>query len=561
MGGERKFRVFLPGSYARAGRRYPVLYWLHGYESSQEVDAYSRDIAAYVAAHDLLVVDTGPVETTGMFPMYLPELIAYVDKTLHTIPDRDHRGLSGFSAGGFMAFYLAGKYPDLVSSASSFMGPTEYSVGPKGFDVEYCADDFYANLAGVRTRLVTGSRDFIQFYHRRLNAVWHYAKGDHETEDFDSGHGTPGMAKTLDFHMHAFANPLPKPAVFTHADAYPNFTVWGWEVTSDRRRPGFTVLENVSASGFRSSVREWLPGGAPIPGVRLSVASPPVYVPGSAHAVTVIRLRDGKTQERMLKADAQGRLDFDLDGDAYEIGVSAAGLVTVSGYTQEDAAWVTEGRPAHIRVQFRNKGAARTLASEIRWASSDPGVRFDPQSSRLFGLAPGESASLPVTVTATAPARPVVRIFAMEGARQLPLDVPVFPPAEVSRDFRIVDGKTAAVFQTGVKSVELNLGEGNGDGYAAPGESFAILLPDGGGFRAAELFSSDSCLDLTVRASDNWSDYDHTGASAKYTVAQIPSQCEPGHPLKMLARIVEPNAPNHTVRYAAIEFPIWYRRK
>ena len=138
-------------------------------------------------------------------------------------------------------------------------------MGPRDFPVEYRHDDMYGNYEGVRTRLVTGSRDFIQFYHRQMNAIWKFARDWHETEDFDSDHGTPGMAKTLEFHMNAFAHPLPRPAVWSHADVYPNFTVWGWEVASDRKQPGFTTLENVSATGFRSAVREWLPDGATLP--------------------------------------------------------------------------------------------------------------------------------------------------------------------------------------------------------------------------------------------------------------------------------------------------------
>jgi len=115
------------------------------------------------------------------------------------------------------------------------------------------------------------------------------------------------------------------------------------------------------------------------------------------------------------------------------------------------------------------------------------------------------------------------------------------------------------VFQHGVEKDELTLGEGNGDGYAAPGETFALLLRDGDAMRAAELFSTDACLDLTVRASDSWVNYDHTGASAKYTLATIRKDCQPGRTVRMMARVVLPHAPNHTVRYVPIEFPIWYR--
>src|SRR5439155_856535 len=81
--------------------------------------AFNEKIAADVAAHDLLVVSTGPVETNGEFPLYFPELVQQIDKTLRTIPDRDHRGVAGAAMGGFMAQWTAGKFPDLVGSASS----------------------------------------------------------------------------------------------------------------------------------------------------------------------------------------------------------------------------------------------------------------------------------------------------------------------------------------------------------------------------------------------------------------------------------------------------------
>jgi hypothetical protein len=558
MNANRTYRVFLPASYAASQKRYPVVYWFHGYENSAEVNAYSKDISDYLAAHDLIVVDSGPLETTGQFPMYFQELMDQVDHTLRTVSDREHRGVSGFSAGGFLAFLVADKFPDLVSSASSFMGPTEYAAGPKGFEAEYNADDAYANYDGVRTRLVTGSRDFIQFYHRRLNAIWSFTRGTHETEEFAADHAAAGVAKTLDFHMHAFAAPLPKPAAFTHSDIYPNFGVWGWEVASDRRQPGFTVLENVSATGFRSSVREWIPGGATIPAVKLSVASARLYAPASPHTVTYIRLRDGQMRHASQKADAQGRLSFELDGDAYEVGISSESVIAISGCDVADAGWLATGKPVKLRIKFLNKGAARSASAPIQWESPDAGVKFASASSQLFSLMPGESVPLPVTVTVPE-GRSMVRIIAVKGTVRMPIDVPAFPDAHTVADFQIADGRTVTAYQHATEKKPVALGEGNGDGHAAPGESFAVLLPDGEALRAAELFSGDSCVDTSVRASDSWTDYDHTGASAKYTLASIRKDCDPGHVVHMLARIVVPNAPLHQVRYAAIEFPVWYR--
>ncbi|HEY1342726.1 MAG TPA: alpha/beta hydrolase-fold protein [Bryobacteraceae bacterium] len=589
MGENRAYRIFLPPAYASSQRRYPVIYWFHGYGERFNNSANGRNyddggyngdtIANYVATHEVIVVkwdgwnprtpneqyvrpyNVGPVETSRQFALYFPELVEHIDKTLRTLADRDHRAATGYSMGSFMSYWVAGKYPDLVGSASAFMPSPEFVAGPQGFDAEYSLEDTFANFAGVRTRLVTGSRDFIQFYHRRLNAIWMFAKPDHETENFDSDHGTPGIAKTFDFHLRAFASPLPKPEVFSHADIYPNFTVWNWEVVSDRKQPGFTVLDEVSRTGFRSAVRQWIPDGAAIPEVKLSIVSARLYPAGSTQSVTYIRLRDGKVRRAQQKADAQGRLTFDLDGAAYEIGVSVEPLLAISGYEVEGAPWASAGKPVTIRVKFWNKGGARMPTALLKWENPNPGVKLASPTGRLYGLNPGESAMIPVTFTAEDPARAVVRLYAVDGARRIPLTVPLFPPAEPAREFTIVDGGDAIAFQHAVEKATVTLGEGNRDGHAAPGETFAVLLPDGGALRAAELFTNDACVDNSVRASDYWGAYDSVGASAKYSLPTIRPECPPGHIVHMLARILIPNKPNHEVRYATLEFPVWYRNQ
>jgi hypothetical protein len=359
--------------------------------------------------------------------------------------------------------------------------------------------------------------------------------------------------------MKSFADPLPKPSVFSHADVYPNFTVWGWEAGSNRRQPGITVLENVSASGFRSAVREWIPGGATIASVKLSITSAPrLYPASSQQTVTYVRLRDGKLRRANQRADAQGRLNFELDGDEYEVAVGAGPRVTIAGYKIEDAAWATAGRPVRLRVKFLNNGAARSTTELLKWESPNPGVTVDPASGRTFSLAPGETGDLAVKVMAADPQRMVVRLVAVLGGVRLPLVVPLYPPAETSEDFRIADGRPWDLYQHGTTHSEETLGDGNGDGHASPGETFAVLLPDGEAWRAAELFTNDACVDNTIRVSDSWSDYDHTGASVKYSLPRIRSDCAPGTRLHMLARVVMPNAPQHQVRYWALEIPVWY---
>jgi len=561
LGGTRTYRVLLPPGYEKSRTRYPVVYWLH----SETHPPGPRDgkLAEYVAGNDLILVDVGPVEapvgTKGQFALYFPELVNQVDKTLRTIADRGHRAVTGFSTAGFMAYFLAGKYPDLIGSASSLGGTTEAFVGPEGFQAECNLDDLFDNYDGVRTRLVTSTADSLAFYHRRLNSIWKYTRPAHESATFLAGQDLAEIANTLDSHLIAFANPLPAPTVFSHADAYPNFTVWGWEAISNRRQPGFTVLENVSNTGFRSAVLEFLPRGATIPEVSVSIGSPPIYPPGVALSVTYIRLLDGKVRHAEQRVDAHGRLNFELSGDAYEVAVSAGPLLTVSGYTIADANWATAGQPVNLKVRFWNKGGAPSGTSPIRWESPNPGVKFATAEGRLYALAPGESATLPVMFTVNDAERAAVKIFAVAGASRMPIEVPLFPAAEPAQDFQIADGRTLTVYRHAVEKAEVRLGEGNGDGHAAPGESFAVLLPDGGALRAAELFTNDACVENTMRGSDSWTDYDGAGASVKYSMASIRLECEPGRLVHMLARVVVPTGTDHQVKYWKLEFPIWYR--
>ena len=559
LGGARTYRVLLPAGYAKGRQRYPVVYWLHGVQP--EPEAREARLTAYVASHDLILVDGGPEEPGGPAPFYFPELVEQIDGTMRTLADRGHRAVAGIGPGGFVALFLAGKYPDLVGSVSSFEGTPEAFVGPDAFPVEYNHDEMFGNYDGVRVRLARSSADSLAFYHHRLDSIWNFTRSAFESTTFLAGQDFAEIDRTLDFHMAAFALPLPKPAVFSHADAWPNFMLWGWEVVSNRKQPGFTMLENVSNTGFRCSVREYLPSGATIPEVNLSIGSPAIYPPGIVFTVTYIHLIDGKVRRVEQRVDAHGRLNFDLTGDAWEVGVSNGPLLAVSGYSIADANWATGGQPVNVKVRFCNKGGAKSATALVRWESPNAGVKFATPEGRLYALAPGESANLPVTFTVSDKDRAIVRLIAVSGAYRMEIDVPLYPPAEPAKDFQIADGRSLTVFQHANQKASGRFGEGNGDGHAAPGETFAVLVPDGGALRAAEVFTNDTCVENTMRGSDSWNDYDHSGASTKFSLPSIHMDCDPGHPVHMLARILIPNGAETHFKYFSLEFPVWYRNE
>jgi hypothetical protein len=213
-------------------------------------------------------------------------------------------------------------------------------------------------------------------------------------------------------------------------------------------------------------------------------------------------------------------------------------------------------RPVKVRARFWNAGAATLAARTVRWESPNLSVAFLDPASRLPALAAGASAEALLAFNVFDETREIVRVFAVADGQKLPLDIQVFPSAPVSKDFKIADAKAYKVYQHATELQDVTLGRGNGNGQANAGETVAILLPDGEGYRAAELFTSDSCLDNSGRDSDAWGEYDHVGASAKYSLPTIRRDCAPGHVARLLARVILPNKPNHALKYFEIDLPI-----
>lgn len=123
--------VYLPPSYvAEPARRYPVVYFLHGYTVGAE--AYVRfvnlpasaDTAIANGAREMIFVlpDAYTVYsgsmysnslTTGDWEGYVSrDLVAYIDEHYRTIPTRESRGLSGHSMGGYGTMRIGMKHPE-----------------------------------------------------------------------------------------------------------------------------------------------------------------------------------------------------------------------------------------------------------------------------------------------------------------------------------------------------------------------------------------------------------------------------------------------------------------
>jgi enterochelin esterase-like enzyme len=132
---DRDVLVFLPPSYAKdQGRRYPVVYALHGYsigaeQWSQEIHVPQTIEGAFAkGAKDMIVVlpDSKTVHngsmysssvTTGDFENFIArDLVGYIDRHYRTIAKRESRGLAGHSMGGYGATRIGMKHADVFGS-------------------------------------------------------------------------------------------------------------------------------------------------------------------------------------------------------------------------------------------------------------------------------------------------------------------------------------------------------------------------------------------------------------------------------------------------------------
>jgi len=136
---DRDVFVYLPPNYATAkNRRYPVVYFLHGYGINAErywnimtvPDAADKDMTTG-GVHEMILVHPDAYTiyngsmyssspTTGDWETFLTqELVGYIDSHYRTLANRDSRGLAGHSMGGYGTLRLAMKYPEVFSSVYS----------------------------------------------------------------------------------------------------------------------------------------------------------------------------------------------------------------------------------------------------------------------------------------------------------------------------------------------------------------------------------------------------------------------------------------------------------
>lgn len=146
---EQPIIVYLPPSYTKSDKKYPVIYFLPGFTTdvTEMIDGTFQGLNIQTAMDDLIaagsiremifVVANGRNFLGGSFYINSPvtgnwedfivkDVVRYVDSKYRTLVAGASRGISGSSMGGFGAIHLGMRHPDVFGAV--------YSLSPGLFD-------------------------------------------------------------------------------------------------------------------------------------------------------------------------------------------------------------------------------------------------------------------------------------------------------------------------------------------------------------------------------------------------------------------------------------------
>lgn len=171
------YHLYTPEAYdTESGRRFPVLYWLHGSGGGlggiAPVSAWFHEAIREGKIPPMLVVFPNGLASSmwcdskdGSVPMetiVIKELIPHLDATARTIATREGRIVEGFSMGGYGAARLGFKYPQLFGAVSILAG------GP--LDLDFAGPRATGNPA-ERERILKGTFGSDLDYYRSQNPI------------------------------------------------------------------------------------------------------------------------------------------------------------------------------------------------------------------------------------------------------------------------------------------------------------------------------------------------------------------------------------------------------
>lgn len=521
FGSDKYYRLYLPAGYHTSGDRYPVIYFFHGwggrhYKDDNALLAYTKIKTLVDKYQVILVMWDGNMDGIEPRPYnvgnhqdvkyqvqmkdYFPELVHFIDSTCRTYTDRNHRGIIGFSMGGFMSLFLGGKYPHMVNSVVSFAGSPEFFVGYPDNHTLYPVRYTFKNLAGVNLQMHNGDSDILYYLNDEVyqGALWEGFPLEYRK--FHGGHmvDKPGETKVFDMAMNftatSFKNPPAVPQSFTHFDIYNEFNIWDYQVKSNKTKPGYIILRNAGNSGFGIYTQKWLPLSPSLDHTEIAITTPPVYQPGWKYNIVKYSRESGKISNSVITGDPYGRLNFHAGGKGEEYGIYSAGdkphFIFLDYEIGNGQKYLSTVQSNPMLIKLLNRGGVSKKASTIRVVlkTSDPSIHMTDtvfyiqtgSADRIVNLPPLNIRCNKQPPVHANPAEIKFYLHASSGNEQWIDDfvVPAMFDAPEFQNIKTDDGRIIR---------DTALGNGNANGIAEAGERIMIYE----GSHRLRLFTED----------------------------------------------------------------------
>ncbi len=550
---EKSYRIFFPADYKTSQKRYPVIYYFHGNKGSHEM-SLTEVAQQLVEKHSVIMVawDGRSVDTDvrpynigfhaninyeTQFKDYFPELVSHIDATYRTLAERENRAIIGHSMGGIMSFFLAGKYPHLVSAAVNSKGSPEFFIGYPDNHSLYSVRYFFKNLHGVKLRFHNSTNGELVYLNQEVHqAALREKYLDYEYEVYKGGHKLmpAGFTDAFNFVVASFQNPLPKPDRWHHADLYPNFDVWGYKVESNLKEPGFIELHGVTKGGLGITTKKWEPEGIPVPGVKIDLKTAPLYEPDTFYQLLDYNQSTNDKKLTSVKSDSNGRISFSVNHEPHQIGIfgknDPAEMVLLNYKVNGQSTFLNHKKESNVKLNLLNRGGKPGEGLKVTLSTTTDGVVIKNPTITVEDIpSAGENwlrQDFKVIASNTPPkdGSPFrVRFYLTvtdknETVWKDEFDAPVYFDVPEFQEIGIDDGDSEI------------FGNGNGNNIAEPGESVMIYQIN----HRTRLYYDDPYIDSerihVDLQPDKWGD-----GYAVSSVIHISEDCPIGHEIKFLA--------------------------
>ncbi|MCB0689175.1 MAG: hypothetical protein KDC53_21705 [Saprospiraceae bacterium] len=408
FGAFRTFRVFTPLAYNPVDEttKYPVIYFFHGcggsyarsgpykyvdyglkpvpalnrpeskdyeYANNADFENVATDLNVIIIAVDGHIAEL-PEGCQVYFPTlaeswdgnyynfsrYIRELIAVVDQRYQTKQGAQYRAVSGLSMGGHMASWIAATNPHLFSSASQFCyGPNYYDVGDPAFQTTVDIRELWRNLRTLPFRHTTTDRDYLRFYTDYLYATFRGAGFENEYYLADHCHHAAARVDLqFAFHMSHFIDEKQNPSCFSHINLYPDFEVWGYDISSGKTGNGWIYVHDVSKDGLGLYTRKRLPWGQSLGEFEIKVITPGIYQPSSDYVISRYSYKSDTISIENITSDQDGKIIISSGGGAgEEIGIIGDGIqppIFVLTDTVNENIYLEDGRETVLSGEIVN---------------------------------------------------------------------------------------------------------------------------------------------------------------------------------------------------------------